>query len=112
MNLDDHDARTAAQEIKLEIEQLECATQILRLDNRAWRAIRAVPASDWPEVMTADEAVRFLRLDEPGGPRDPYQALYRYRRQLLLRAVQIGRRVMYTKKELVRFLERKTEGNR
>ncbi len=64
-----------------------------------------------PEVLTEAEAVRVLRLDTEGGPSDPYQVLYRYRKRCLLRAVQIGRQIFYTKEELMRFLQKKTEGN-
>lgn len=67
---------------------------------------------DWPEVLTEKETVRFLRLDTKKGPHDPYQTLYRYRKQNLLKAVQLGRQVFYTKTELQKFIERKSEGNR
>ena len=85
--------------------------------HNAARSLRALaaqlsPRTDgWPEVLTESEAVRFLRLDTENGPGDPYQVLYRYRKRCLLKAVQIGRQVFYPRKELMLFLQRKTEGN-
>lgn len=64
-----------------------------------------VPA---PEVLTEEEAIQFLRLDQDG-PKNPQITLQYYREQGLLRACQIGKRLRYTKVELLRFLEIMTE---
>ena len=86
--------------------------RLAELDADDWSAIDSTHREQFAEVLTAAEAVRFLRLDGPKGPRDPYQVLYRYRKQCLLKGVQIGREIAYTKEELMNFLRRKTEGNR
>lgn len=68
------------------------------------------PASIAPELMTEDEAVRYLRLDRSGVKR-PTETLRRYRMLGLLRGTQVGRRVLYRRVELDAFLERQTEKN-
>lgn len=103
-----NDPATEIQRITARHKQLNRLAQ-LRPDD--WDAIRATSCEAFGDVLTADEAVRFLRLDGDRGPRDPYQVLYRYRRQCLLKGVQIGREIMYTREELMAFLRRKTEGN-
>lgn len=63
-----------------------------------------------PELLTEDEAVRYLRLD---GIRveAPADSLRYYRKKGLLRATQVGKSVRYRRIELERFLERLTEYN-
>ena len=61
-----------------------------------------------PELLTPDEVVRFLRLDVDG-PADPMQTLRYYRERGLLRGVKVGRRMRYTRKELLRFIDRLSE---
>ena len=61
-----------------------------------------------PELLTQDEAIRFLRLDVDG-PRDPGKTLRYYREKGLLRATQVGKRLRYQRKELLEFLDRPTE---
>ena len=58
-----------------------------------------------PEVMTEEEVIRMLRLDEAKNPR---QTLQYYRERGLLRATRIGRWLRYTRTEVLRFLERQT----
>jgi hypothetical protein len=60
-----------------------------------------------PEVMTEQEVIRMLRLDEEG--QDSNHALAYYRDKGLLRPTRIGKRLRYWKQEVLRFLERKTE---
>ncbi len=62
------------------------------------------------EVLTASEAVRYLRLDEIDVA-DPVATLNYYRKKGLLRATQIGKAVRYRRVELDRLLDRLTEGN-
>lgn len=66
-----------------------------------------VPA---PELMTEQEAVRYLRLDTTAID-DPGRTLRYYREKGLLRATQVGRQLCYRRVELDRFLERQTERN-
>ena len=72
--------------------------------------VEVEPPQPCPELLTEEEAVRFLRLDGEKGPSDPYQTLWRYRREGLLRAVKIGRQLRYPREELMRFIRRLTEG--
>ena len=64
-----------------------------------------------PELLTLEEAIRFLRLDVDG-PEKPELTLRRYREMGLLRATLVGRRIRYLRTELMRFLARKTENHR
>ncbi len=61
-----------------------------------------------PEVLTEDEAIRYLRLD--GAP-NPSRTLKYYRERGVLRATSIGRRLLYRRVELDGFIERQTAGN-
>ena len=61
-----------------------------------------------PELLTPAETIRFLRLDVDG-PADPLQTLRYYRERGLLRGVKVGRRMRYTRKELLRFIDRLSE---
>ena len=63
-----------------------------------------------PELLTEEEAIRYLRLDETR-VEDPARTLRYYRERGLLRATQVGRRVRYRRIELERLLERLTEVN-
>ena len=60
-----------------------------------------------PEVLNEQEAIEFLRLDD--GPKHPEVSLQYYRSEGLLKGVKIGRKLRYTKTELLRFLERISE---
>jgi hypothetical protein len=61
-----------------------------------------------PEVLTEEEVIQLLRLDIDG-PGDAKHTLQYYRDQGLLRATRIGKRLRYWRREILRFLERKTE---
>jgi len=64
-----------------------------------------------PELLTEDEAVRYLRLDLID-VNDHARALRHYREKGLLRATQVGKAVRYRRVELERLLERAIEENR
>lgn len=68
------------------------------------------PPAPCPELLTEDEAIRYLRLDlidveEPAG------TLRYYRKQGLLRATQVGKCIRYRRVELEKLLERLTDNN-
>ena len=65
------------------------------------------PPEPAPELLTAAEAVRYLRLDVDG-PRKPELTLRHYREKGLLRATQVGRNLRYRRVELDRLLENLT----
>jgi len=52
-----------------------------------------------PDLLTEDEAIRYLRLDV-GGPKNPSGTLKYYRDKGLLYAVRIGRKLRYPRREL------------
>ena len=58
-----------------------------------------------PEVLTEDEAIRYLRLDVDG-PKNPRGTLKYYRDQGVLRAIHIGRNLRYPRKELDLMVEK------
>jgi hypothetical protein len=63
-----------------------------------------------PELMTENEAIRFLRLDVID-IEDAGNTLRYYRKKGLLRATQVGKCIRYRRVELERLLERLTETN-
>jgi len=63
-----------------------------------------------PELLTEDEAIRFLRLDGINAE-DPANTLRYYRKKGFLRATQVGKCIRYRRIELEKFLERLTEAN-
>lgn len=63
-----------------------------------------------PELLTEQEAIRFLRLDTID-IKNRSATLRRYREAGVLRGVQISKKVFYSHKELVLFIERLTEKN-
>jgi hypothetical protein len=67
-------------------------------------------ASPCPELLTEEEAVRYLRLDLIS-INNPAETLVYYRRKGLLRATQVGKCVRYRRVEIERFLERITDDN-
>ena len=69
------------------------------------------PPGPCPELLTEEEAIRYLRLDTVG-IEHPDDTLRRYRDQGLLRGTQVSKRVFYRRVELERFLERLTQENR
>lgn len=58
-----------------------------------------------PELLTEDEAIRYLRLDV-NGPQNPAGTLKYYRDRGVLRAVRIGRNLRYPRKELDAMVEK------
>ena len=64
-----------------------------------------------PEVLTEEEAIRYLRLDVDG-PAKPELTLRHYREKGLLRATKVGRRLRYRRVELDHMLEKLTSQNR
>ena len=80
---------------------------------KMWPAIVVLPgnpAQTCPELLTEEEAVRYLRLDTINIG-NPSETLRRYRERGMLRGTQVSKRVMYRRVELDRFLERLTEQN-
>jgi hypothetical protein len=69
------------------------------------------PPSPCPELLTEEEAIRYLRLDTITGLRNPKETLARYRANGMLRGTQVSKRVFYRRVELERFLERLTTEN-
>ncbi len=68
------------------------------------------PPQPCPELLTEEEAIRYLRLDTVKVAR-PSETLRRYRDTGLLRATQVSKRLFYRRTELDRFLERLTHSN-
>ena len=68
------------------------------------------PPQPCPELLTAEEAVRYLRLDTVG-IKDPQETLRRYRDSGRLRATQISKKLFYRRVELELFLQRQTDEN-
>jgi len=64
-----------------------------------------------PELLTEEEAIRYLRLDTIRGLRNPGETLARYRAVGLLRGTQVSKSVFYRRIELDRFLDRLTSEN-
>jgi len=63
-----------------------------------------------PELLTEEEAVRYLRLDGIN-VEDPASSLRYYRKKGLLRATQVGKSLRYRRIELERLLDKLTENN-
>lgn len=60
------------------------------------------------DLLTAEQAIRYLRLDEIG-LKNPHLALARYRYRGLLHGTRFAGRVWYLRSELDAFLRRCTE---
>ena len=71
--------------------------------------VDTVPPQPCPELLTEEEAIRFLRLDTIPDV-DARKSLERYRQSGKLRSTRIGRRLMYHIDELRRFIASQTEG--
>jgi hypothetical protein len=63
-----------------------------------------------PELLTEEEALRYLRLDTVN-IKDPSATLRLYRKRGLLRGTQVSKRVFYRRIELDAFLTRLTTEN-
>lgn len=69
------------------------------------------PPRPCPELLTAREAVCYLRLDTIAGLKNPLDTLDYYRTKRYLRGTQVSKAVMYLRSELDRFLAARTEEN-
>lgn len=56
-----------------------------------------------PEVLTEDEAIRYLRIDKQKA--DAVKTLAYYRGQKLLKVTKIGKNLLYSRKALDEFIE-------
>jgi len=63
------------------------------------------PPGPCPELLTEEEAIRYLRLD---GDANPSRTLKYYREKGLIRATYVGRHLRYRRVELELFLGRQT----
>lgn len=63
-----------------------------------------------PELLTEQEAIRYLRLDGID-VEDPANTLRYYRKKGLLRGTQCGKCIRYRRIELERLLDKLTESN-
>ena len=62
-----------------------------------------------PDLLTEQQAIHYLLLDGEDGPRNPRLTLQHYRDEDILRATRVGKKLRYTRTELLRFLEKMTE---
>lgn len=72
------------------------------------KLVQIEPDRPAPNVMTAEEAIRYLRIDETE-TKNPQDTLARYRTNGMLKGTQIGRAVRYLRSELDAFLIRQTQ---
>lgn len=63
-----------------------------------------------PELLTEEEAIRYLRLDTIQ-IKNPTATLRRYRETGMLRGVQVSKRIFYKRTELERFVVQLMEKN-
>jgi len=68
------------------------------------------PGDPCPDLLTDDEAIRYLRLHEIE-IKNPGETLQRYRKEGHLRGTQVSKRVYYLKSELDAFLKKMTDVN-
>lgn len=61
-----------------------------------------------PDLMTEEEAIKFLRLDGEE-TKNPQTTLEYYRAEDRLKATRVGKRLRYLKSELLNFLEYQTQ---
>lgn len=78
--------------------------------DREGQVVAVEPDRPCPELLTAEEAIRYLRLDETKVA-DVERTLRYYREKWALRATQVGRRLRYRRIELDRLLDRLTDEN-
>ena len=60
-----------------------------------------------PEVMSEEEVISFLRLDSDEA--NPSLTLKYYRDKGLLKGIRIGKKLRYTRQEVLNFLAEQTE---
>lgn len=63
-----------------------------------------------PELLTEQEAIRFLRLDSVK-IEDPANTLKYYRQKGFLRATQVGKCIRFRRVELEKLLDKLTDAN-
>jgi hypothetical protein len=68
------------------------------------------PPTPCPELLTEQEAIRYLRLDTIN-IKDPSATLRTYRKRGLLKGTQVSKCVFYRRVELENFLARQTTEN-
>lgn len=68
------------------------------------------PGQQCPELLTAEEAIRYLRLDV-GDSKNPERTLQYYREKGQLKGVQVARHLRYRRVDLDDFLSRLAESN-
>ena len=61
-----------------------------------------------PELLVEQEAITLLRLDTDG-PANPTRTLKHYRDKGLLHPTRIGKKLRYSKKELLSFIDLMTD---
>lgn len=61
-----------------------------------------------PDLLTEQEAIKFLRLDD-GGTKKPATTLGYYRSEGILKPTQVGKKLRYLRSELLNFLEEQTK---
>lgn len=76
--------------------------------NIVW--LPGTPPSPCPELLTEEEAIRYLRLDTIA-IKDPAATLLMYRKRRLLHGTQVSKKIFYRRAELDAFLTRLTEEN-
>jgi hypothetical protein len=62
-----------------------------------------------PDLLTVEEAIKFLRLDTAGPVKSGQTTLQYYRSKGFLRATRVGKQLRYQRKELLKFLDLLTE---
>jgi len=62
------------------------------------------PPQPCPELLTSEEAIRYLRLDVDG-PKNPVETLRYYREKGHLKGIKVGRHMRYRRSDLDAFFE-------
>jgi len=75
---------------------------------QSWVWLPGDPPTPCPELLTEEEAIRYLRLDTVA-VKDRSATLRSYRKRGLLKGTQVSKRVCYRRMELEAFLDRQTE---
>jgi hypothetical protein len=86
------------------------ASPVQTLDPTPTRPAGFQPGEPSPDLLTEEEAIRYLRLHEIA-IKNPEETLRRYRREGHLRGTQVSKRVFYLKHELDAFLNKMTDHN-
>jgi hypothetical protein len=78
------------------------------LENRHCNIVFFPDGTAVPELLNEQETIILLRLDTDG-PTDPARTLKHYRDKGLLHPTRIGKKLRYSKKELLNFIDLMTE---